>query len=294
MRESWVSRRRVLAAALGAAALTSFAPARWAAAVFDKPRHVLEAVVSPPVHGLKLLCDALVQPGDLAYTSQRPDDLRANLEEALRYNERLRQELAEARAQIAQLSRVREHMDLQGVELVWASVTGWSNDGDYPLLRLNRGAAVGLRPRQVVASGFNLVGRVVDVGPATATVHLLTAPRTHLAARLVPPFPGDPPRAVLADVHSTDDGDTFQAVVDTAEPVAVGDLAHLADDAWPPEARGLVIGKVTAVRDDPEDPTLRRRVTIQPIRPLAYLDRVVVMMPAHHDQGLTPTGGGSS
>ena len=45
------------------------------------------------------------------------------------------------------------------------------------------------------------------------------------------------------------------------------------------EAAGLIVGQVVDIREDPDDPKLRRQVFIRPKRSLKHLTRVVVLVP---------------
>ena len=102
--------------------------------------------------------------------------------------------------------------------------------------------------------------------------------QTNAQPMVIPPTPDVPGREMLALLKPAGGG--FEATTDVSDPVREGDLAHLSDDSWPGHARGLVVGKVTAIERDPDDPELRRRVTVIPVKALAYLDRVVVLVPA--------------
>ena len=73
----------------------------------------------------------------------------------------------------------------------------------------------------------------------------------------------------------------FIAVVSEDQPIQIGDLAHLEDRTWPREARAVVVGKVVEIAPDPNDPVLRQRVVIQPIRSLRHLSRLVVLVPSN-------------
>jgi cell shape-determining protein MreC len=228
---------------------------------------------------LKSIGDSLRRPADRHIDLGEGEQLKANLEHSLRYNEQLTQELALARAKITQLTRIRENLDLTGVRLLPASVTSWSADPINPTLAIDRGAHQGLRTGLVVTDGFNLVGRVTGAGPMVATVRLVTASDTQFTVRVLPPVPGASPRSVLTRVQAVKARSLFWATVDASDPAKKGDLVYLCDEGWPAEARGLVIGQVTRIDKHPDDPLLRRRLVIEPIRSLAHLDRVTVILP---------------
>jgi cell shape-determining protein MreC len=279
MRKSRLQPQQVLAATTVALGLAAMVPGSWARTLTDRPRYLLRAVLYPSEIALKSLADAVRRPADRSVDLGEGEQLRVNLEQALYYNEQLSQELAQARAKIAQLTGMREYLSLTGVRLMPASVASWSGDSLYPTLTINRGYKHGLRPGLVVADGFNLVGRLSSVGPVAATVRLVTAADTQLVVRVLPPVPGAPPRSVLTRAQAAQRRLEFWATTDEDDPVCEGDLAYLADEGWPAEARGLVVGQVARIEKHPDDPILRRRVVIRPIRSLTHLDRVTVIVP---------------
>ncbi len=268
--------------------VTALLPARWAAVVSDPPRHLLRALLAPTTHLIKPLADSWARPPESELDHGGVVQLRANYEQALQYNRRLEDQLEDARRKIAQLSQIRQELSLTGVELLPAAVTSWSGDAVYPAMTLDRGGRNRLRAGLVVAHGFNLIGRVTDAGPLSSRVGLITAPGTQLVVRIVPAIPGASPRELVCLIEAEKGTESFWTITGSTEPVRVGDLAHLSDDSWPDEARGLVVGRVTGVEKDQSDPTLRNRVIVTPVRQLRYLNRVVVMLPGAPDVGDGP------
>ena len=260
--------------------IASMLPSKWAMSLSRQPRHFINAAIRPVTHPLKMVSDHLRRPTDLQAIGVQQTLLRQQYEVALQTIRQLEWQLDEARQEIAALSQAREYLGLRGVQLYPASVVAWSGGASQPSLTINRGSNHGLRVGLVAASGFNLVGRLSSVGPVTSTVRLVTSPETQLTVKIVPPSPDSPARQLLVQAISTGQDNLFMAQTDVTDPVEVGDLAHLADDNWPGEAAGLVLGKVVKVESDPDDPILRRLTYIQPIRSFAYLSRVVIEVPA--------------
>lgn len=279
MRRSGIHQRHVLAGVVVLLLVSSLLPGGWVNSYSRAPRHLLGAITAPLTRPLKRLSDAIRRPAEVDVFGNDPSRWKDALESEVQYRRRLEQELREARDNIAQLSHVRQHLDLSGFELKVAYVTHGSNDPAHPALTISRGRRDGLQPGFVVASGFNLVGRVTSVGPASSTVTLITAADTLLSTRIVPVTLDAPPREHLAQLRPQKGAGRFTAQANVDDPVEVGDLAHLADHFWPPEAQALVVGSVTAIEKDPSDPLLRRIIEVMPPRSLAYLDRVVVLVP---------------
>jgi len=289
MKKPFLNQRRVFIAVVVLALFSSLSPANWAKLIADKPRHLVTAAIAPITHPIKTLSDAIRRRPDLTGYRGDPTQWQDNYDQLLQYSRRLEDELSRARALIADLSQAHEQLNLTGVRFVAAGVTAWSNNSRYPTLTLNRGSTTGLRPNLVVASGFNLVGRLSDVGLITATARLIMAAETQIMVRIMPPAPGPAQRELVTYAYADTSGDRFEADAVADDGVQVGDLAHLVDDTWPKEARGLVIGKVVQVNNHPQDPILRRQVMIAPIRSLAHLNRVIVIVPSQETPVDSPT-----
>jgi len=212
-------------------------------------------------------------------------ELRREHDHLLQYSRELEQKLAEAREQFNELKQVRTMLSDTTVELQHARVVGGLRDPQSPTILIDAGLDKSLKPGMIVANGYNLVGALVNVGPTSSVVRLITSPRTHLNAIIAPPADGPPPRMLNASVEvapKLDDGAVvFTAVVAAADVVAEGDFAHIADETWPREARGFVIGRVMKIvkADDKDNPLLRKKLIIQPMRSLVHLDTVVVVVP---------------
>ncbi len=253
-------------------------PADWLARV---PGHLLAMVTAPFTLPLHAIATTLRSPADQPIDFPKPELLQADYLRQQAVIERLSQELLETRQQLAEIAHLRQASPhLAGSAFQPASITALAGDRKRPQLVLNRGTSSGLALQQVVidGQGYHLVGQISDVGRATATVDLISAPGTSLAVVLTPP-PAKSGPAVVQQVTMNDRG-AFEVVVTTAAPIEPGYLARLADTRWPAEARGLLLGVVDRLEPWEKDPTSHRVVTILPVRPLASLARVIVIVPA--------------
>jgi len=280
MRRPLFTQRRALVTTIVLLGIASFLPINIAGRLADPARDLLRLTTMPLAHPLKAVGDSVRGREPLPVQLGDADDY----EWAKREIERLRQELDEATRQIAELSHMRQETAMRGNTLQRARVTGWSNRPMAPTLTLNRGTRDGVSAGYVVASGFNLVGRVTDTSSTGATVHLITAPTTPLTVRFVPSAlrssaPAGGAAVCELNTQTAGQGHVFVGVVPHDAPVRPGDLAKLQDPTWPAEAAGFIVGKVTTVDPHPDDPTLRKRVTVEPIRALAHLSEVVVVVP---------------
>lgn len=275
MRKTIFTPHRVLIGTVILLLASSFLPSRWAVLLWSRPRHLIAAALAPADHLLKPLADSLRRPPELPVHLGN----REEYERATQQIVELQYRLSQATERIAELTQIRNELQLVGVGLMPATVTAWSGDRMHPALTINRGSRHGLNVGLAVTRGFHLLGRVVDTGAVTSTVRLITAPKSHLVVLLKPPIQGEEPRQMITQLESATGKNEFWARTNADDPVRIGDLAQLYDDAWPDHVRGFVIGKVTAIDKHPDDPTLRRRVVVSPIRSLAHLDHVTVIVP---------------
>jgi len=166
-------------------------------------------------------------------------------------------------------------------------------------LILDKGSRHGIKPGLVVVGvtdssneAIDLVGRVTTCTTEQATVELITNVQTPLFVRMMDPKQmgdaSDPKKtAILRHAGEVpmrlsvgDDGESFRGECPLRADVKVNYLAKLSEDpGWPPEAQGFIVGVVTDVRKDPDDPTNFKVVTVKPIRHLPDLSRVVVLVP---------------
>lgn len=277
MPRSLLTQRRALALVVVLAVLCSMLPAGCSAKLTDRLSDVVHLPLMPFTNALHWFGARLHGPQP---TAELGDTQRLANEyvEALAYQRQLEEALADAREQIAQLAQIRNHRVFTGYSLQPAAVVAGS-DYTSPTITINRGTRHGVQPNQPVAFGTNLVGRVTDVGPTSATVTLITAPGSRLDVRFIPPQAGPAPLGDDGQLELFEGGPQFFCILDMTSPVQEGDLAYLSDERWPIEARGLFVGQVVTVEKAPDDPTLRKRVIVKPIPSLRHLTRVVVFVP---------------
>jgi len=290
VRRRYLTEPRIRIAVAGLLMLLCFVRLDTATKISAVPRHLVATVSNPlsqPLHSLSAWTRST--PAEAEDLAERRELARIN-DELNQYNRQLEEQLRVARQRIAELSRIREVGGLEAPSLVPAGVTSWQG-GAAPVLTINRGSMHGLAPGMVVGTAADLVGRISDVGPSSATVSLITAPRTLLDVRVLPPLVGPSGREVILQLQPFEGQELFWAEAAHTDPIQVGDLAHLrlADNVlasaarWPDEAAGMVVGKVVRIEDHPDDPRLRTRVIVQPRVSLRGLTRVVVLFVEQHD-----------
>lgn len=254
----------------------SLMPTAWARGLSVGPRTFVNTLLTPIQRPLASISTALRPREGLDVRLGSISDMERQVLETRVELAQLRANLAAANARIEQLADVRRQLGLRGVTLLTA-VAEWSPSRQFQALTLNRGAGDGVVEGQVVADGLNLIGRITVAAPVMASVRPVTNPGTHLAVRIAPARGGD--RFTLVQVQSLPDGRGFLARADVADPVQLGDLAHLQDVGWPPEAQGLIVGQVVAINHDEQDPILRRQIVIAPLREVSSIRHVVVFVP---------------
>ena len=244
-----------------------------------RPRALVATLVNPATALLHRLSarvrDAEADP--VAWDQWQDAHTRYGL--ALRQIRQLEQQNLALKQQIAQLTQIRELFGLSGVKLVNARVTAASTDPLNPTLTINRGESHGVHERLAVTSGFNLVGEVVTTGSLTSDVRLVTAKDTRLRVQIAPPTAEAAARALEVQIERSPDGPWFEVRLGKQQRVEPGDLAHLTDPIWASQAEGFVVGQVTQVAPDPNDPLNFQRVIIDPIPSLMTLTDVTVLVP---------------
>lgn len=197
----------------------------------------------------------------------------------------LQYRIAELQRENAALQDLRRRLSGQSYFFRRARITGeviaHSADTSAHLLTLDLGARDGLTTGVAAVEGAHLVGRIIKVAPSTAILEPITAPGTLLNAVVTPPvLPRNgltPQRAHIVQFQSVA-SDQLEAVAPHDFRVEIGDLARLRDPTWPESVQGMILGRVTAIEPLVDDP-LRKRIVIQPMLSIAYLDAVTVIVP---------------
>jgi len=281
MARSLISQRRLLLLAIAAMLVVSLTPARWSL-WFARPARAVAVFVSTPfVHASSWVARGFQGPA-----REPPPDLAAReaLEEQyqqlLQYNRRLQIELEQTQDELVELSGIRDVVTKRNLQLLPARVVAFDQSHGQQTMLLGRGARHGVRRGQAVSSGMNLVGRVVEAGPVTATVRTIKQPDQTLLVQFASTAPRQTLPESLVSLQLSEKGDRFVAVTGQDEPVEQGDLAHLSDETWPRSAWGAVVGVIREIEPLPTDPYLRQQVFVEPLVRYERLGRVVVWIAA--------------
>ena len=258
--------------------ISSQLPTRATATISYLPRSFI-ALISKPAVLLQRLSTTLRPPHDQTDNVFASDDLARQLAQAYVYIDNLEQEVQELRQLSESLTQIDALLGHEDIRLAGASVLGFNGNKKNPVITIGIGSDDGVRDGLAVVWGANLVGKVVNTSAKTADVKLITAAGTHLQVRIVKQTPDGPGAVMPAYIEMSNDGQSFvteEFPVDS--PIAVGDVAHLADDSWQFRSRGFIVGVVTEVGKS-DRPLLNSRVVIKPLLSLATLPRVVVLVP---------------
>lgn len=287
--------RRALALLIAVLAVTSLLKARYC--VYGPPlRNAVDTLLMPVARPLNTLT------ADVRGHADRPvlGDLQ-HLSDELRYEQAL---------VISLQKRVRElelsNAALQGLshrigqDYVFreAHVIGRSSDPAARTLIIDKGARGGLRTGMVVVDGANLVGKLIEVGPSTSVLGLITSPDTLLEVVLTPPHlpKGGLPaaRQHVTQLKVNKKHQLYADDLDRVVPVAAGDYARLDDErgpeGWPQAVQGMIVGQVVSVSPNPNQPLLQS-VVVEPMRSLLHLETVTVVVPRSSSGEATTEGG---
>jgi len=278
-------RSLIVPALLVAAVVCAFLPSAWMGWTRG-PHKIVETMVGPVAQLLSVVAGSVggdeMDPAHLTELSQLNSELQLRYAMILRLeaeNRRLRRENAA-------LQELSETLDRRSYVLRQAGVMGRSIETTTRALTINRGQRAGLSEGIPAVIDANLVGRLTSVGRVTSTVQLITTPGEKLNAIITPPtWSGGLSAERLGGLIQFDampDG-TLQALAPEDLPVNIDDIAHLRDDSWPASVQGMILGKVTDVQSL-DDPPLRIRITIEPLRSLQYLDEVTLIVPRNTER----------
>ncbi|HXF04934.1 MAG TPA: rod shape-determining protein MreC [Blastocatellia bacterium] len=214
------------------------------------------------------------------------------LRDVERENRALRQEMDLLRMQLMRLTeeareaeRLRALVGLQqqvpGQSLI-ARVIGRDVSAWFQSLVINRGQRDGVRPGAAVITPAGLVGRVVDVGPVSARVQLLTDDRSGVGGAVG--VVGE--SRALGVVVGKNEALCKMRYVPGTEPVKEGDIVYTTgqDGIYP---RGLLIGRVVSVRRG--SAMVSHDILIEPTALRGPLEEVIVLVDSPTDVRLTPT-----
>lgn len=216
--------------------------------VSSQAAHAIASPVSAPVRGIARWADdfaeGMASATQLARKDRRLRSTESELAQVRAENERLAGELNNLRALIelpATPERRRIAADVVGLHPFEHRLT------------LNVGSAGGVRPGLPVVSAYGLVGIIQTCGANRSQVALLSSPAIKLGAIVQ----RDPPSAGL--IRGESPSILRLDLADPSAPVEVGDLVTTSgfSERIP---KGLPIGRVVQVEDDPEFGSRRAKV----------------------------------
>jgi rod shape-determining protein MreC len=202
-------------------------------------------------------------------------------------NERLRDEVAQLRAQVAESqSAVGQNEQFQkmlqidrtagagGFEKVTARVIGRSPTVWFQTVTIDAGSSSGVERNDTVINGDGLVGRIRAVTGGSAQVELITDPDNAVSAKVLP----DGPSGIVAPVAG-DPEDLELDFIDDQQEIAENDILVTAgwsngvvSSAYPPE---IPIGRVSATESG--DLSTFQRIHVTPFADLRQLEYVQVL-----------------
>jgi rod shape-determining protein MreC len=210
--------------------------------------------------------------------------------EARGENDQLREDLAAARAELAQAQdavgqneELQKMLDLNDkIELagfdpaykpVAARIINRSPSVINATLGVNAGSGDGVEEDDPVISGDGLVGRVTEVTASTAQVQLITDPRNAVSARVLP----DGPQGIVQPVAGDPD-DLRLDFITNEQQVEEGQMLVTAgwsnDEISSAYPYGIPIGEITETTLGEQD---FQRVTVQPFVDMRELQDVQVL-----------------
>jgi cell shape-determining protein MreC len=259
-------------------------PSRWS--FYGPPLHgAVKTILSPLSLRFIRLSSAVRQQFDRPILAG--GDLE-RLSDELRYKDALiiaaQRRIADLEILTAELQGLRQRL---GDSYVFrrVDVVGRSTDPFSGTFQIAQGAMDRLAVGIPAVDGANLIGRIVQVTPTTASIEPITAAGTLVQVLLAPsslPLSGLPAERARP-VQIVSDGRRFRADdVDRTIPVQVGDYARLDDTGgpagWPLSVQGYIVGQVISAEPNPDDP-LRQRIVIRPLLSPTSAGAVTLILP---------------
>ncbi|HET9757369.1 MAG TPA: rod shape-determining protein MreC [Candidatus Limnocylindrales bacterium] len=205
--------------------------------------------------------------------------LRADNERLLTENTRL-QEIARENVLLTDLLQLRAGFDYQTAA---ANVISRESSEFRRIVTLDKGTNAGISVGDVVvAGGGALAGRIIEVGPDSATVVLLTDGTSTVIGQLVS-------NAARGQVVGQLGGVLIMEQIDSSDEVALGDEVvsagiELGGGVRSPYPKGLLIGQVVDIRRDAN--AVVQTAYLQPAADFEKLEFVLVIL--DYEGGLPP------
>jgi rod shape-determining protein MreC len=205
--------------------------------------------------------------------------LRADNERLLTENTRL-QEIARENVLLTDLLQLRAGFDYQTAA---ANVISRESSEFRRVITLDKGTNAGISVGDVVvAGGGALAGRIIEVGPDSATVVLLSDGTSTVIGQLVS-------NAARGQVVGQLGGVLIMEQIDSSDEVALGDEVvsagiELGGGVRSPYPKGLLIGQVVDIRRDAN--AVVQTAYLQPAADFEKLEFVLVIL--DYEGGLPP------
>ncbi len=205
--------------------------------------------------------------------------LRADNERLLTENTRL-QEIARENVLLTDLLQLRAGFDYQTAA---ANVISRESSEFRRVITVDKGTNAGISVGDVVvAGGGALAGRVIEVGPDSATVVLLTDGTSTVIGQLVS-------NAARGQVVGQLGGVLVMEQIDSSDEIALGDEVvsagiELGGGVRSPYPKGLLIGQVVDIRRDAN--AVVQTAYLQPAADFEKLEFVLVIL--DYEGGLPP------
>jgi rod shape-determining protein MreC len=203
-------------------------------------------------------------------------------------NEKLKDEVASLRQQVAQAqtarrdaAQLRALVDLHdfdtfptGTEPVTARVIARSPTVWYSSIKIDKGSGDGVRLDQPVIAADGLAGKVTRVTGGTSEVTLITDASSAVSAQVMPDGAGGivKPQVGQPEDLLLDFVERGRRVTEKTTVVTSGFVSSRVESLFP---RGIPIGRVTDV--DLDEVELYQRVHIKPFADLRHIDYVQVL-----------------
>lgn len=234
----------------------------------DRLGRVALAVLAPVQRGLVTIVRPL---GNFASGFTKVPSLRARIAELERDKAALRAQQEQVEDIVRENQRLRLELNLRerfDLRTMAAQVIGVSPSNFERTIFIDKGTADGVRKDMPVICCEGLVGRVIEVGPSSATVLLVIDRGSAVAGRIAA-------TGETGVVQGAGAGTLEFELLDPDAKVAVGDKVVTSGydrGLYPP---GIPIGKVVDAPPAGANPT--RKVTLEPFVDFSSLDYVLLV-----------------
>lgn len=200
-------------------------------------------------------------------------DLESQNQELVAQNAEL-EEAQQTAARLEKLLGLRSTYSLQSTaaRIISGSTDSWSSN-----VTLDKGSSSGLAVGMAVVDSYGAIGEVVECGPATCTVRLLSDENSSISAMLQK-------SRVQGMVQGSADGTLHLTMISTDQQVEVGDVVVTGGlgGVFP---KGLPIGTVSSVVKNPA--SLSYDIVVEPISKTENYEEVLVITSLTDDQEAT-------